>query len=69
MSKNILGIEFGSTRIKAVMIDDDASILAEGCYEWENQFIDGYWTYCLQDVWKGLQQCYKNLNQNYKDKY
>ena len=69
MSKKVIGIELGSTRIKAVMIDEDAKVLAEGGYEWENQYIDGYWTYALEDVWKGLQESYKALNENYKAKY
>lgn len=69
MSKKVIGIELGSTRIKAVMIDENAKVLAEGGFEWENQYIDGYWTYALEDVWKGLQGCYRELNENYKTKY
>ena len=69
MSKKVIGIELGSTRIKAVMIDENAKVLAEGGFEWENQYIGGYWTYALEDVWKGLQECYRELNENYKTKY
>lgn len=64
-----LGIEFGSTRIKAVLIDDKFTPLATGAYEWENKLVDGYWTYDLTDVIKGLQQAYKNLCNDVKDKY
>ena len=50
-----LGIEFGSTRIKAVLIDDSFSVLASGAYGWENRLENGYWTYSLNDIVKGLQ--------------
>lgn len=69
MEKKVIGIEFGSTRIKAVMIDDKASVIAEGGFEWENQYKDGYWTYSIDDVLKGLQESYKKLNEDYKKKY
>jgi len=65
----VIGIELGSTRIKAVMIDEKASVMAEGSYEWENKFEGGYWTYSLENVWKGLQESYRNLNEDYKKKY
>ena len=50
-----LGIEFGSTRIKAVLIGKNHAPIASGSYEWENQLADGIWTYSLEDIWKGLQ--------------
>ena len=53
--KTSLGIEFGSTRIKAVLIGDDHETIASGSHEWENQYIDGIWTYSLDAIWKGLQ--------------
>ncbi len=59
--KTYLGIEFGSTRIKAVMIDADGTSLASGSYEWENSLVDGIWTYSLDEVWNGLQHCYAAL--------
>lgn len=59
--KSYLGIEMGSTRIKAVLIDDKATVLASGDYGWENRFVDGMWTYSLDEVWQGLQACYSNL--------
>lgn len=60
-----LGIEFGSTRIKAVLIDEQFELVSSGSYEWENQLKNGYWTYDLEDVWKGLQESYKELAENY----
>lgn len=67
--KTALGIEFGSTRIKAVLIDKKGMPLASGSYEWENQYINGIWTYALEEVWKGLQECYKDLVQDVKNTY
>lgn len=67
--KTALGIEFGSTRIKAVLIDKKGMPLASGSYEWENQYINGIWTYALEEVWKGLQECYKDLAQDVKKTY
>lgn len=64
-----LGIELGSTRIKAVLIDNQYNTIASGEFEWENQFIDGIWTYDLDDVWVGLQQAYKNLAENVEQTY
>ena len=63
--KKILGVEFGSTRIKSVLIDENATVLAQGSYEWENQLKDGLWTYALEDVWTGLQASYSSLVENY----
>ncbi|MDE6155878.1 MAG: ATPase, partial [Eubacterium sp.] len=57
-----LGIEFGSTRIKAVLIDKDFNPIATGSYNWENKLENGIWTYSLDDVWSGLQEAYANLN-------
>ncbi|GFZ92073.1 ATPase [Paenibacillus marchantiophytorum] len=56
-----LGIEFGSTRIKAVLIDESYNPIASSSYDWENNYLDHIWTYSLEDVWKGLQACYQNL--------
>jgi sugar (pentulose or hexulose) kinase len=64
-----LGIELGSTRIKAVLIDKEGTPLAAGSYEWENQYIDGIWTYALEEVWHGLQECYQDLLSDVKNKY
>lgn len=67
--KTALGIEFGSTRIKAVLIDEKGMPLASGSYEWENQLVNGIWTYALEEVWKGLQECYQDLAADVKNKY
>ncbi len=56
-----LGIEFGSTRIKGVLIDSKGTVLATGGFDWENQWVDGSWTYPLDEVWRGLQSCYADL--------
>ena len=65
----ILGIEFGSTRIKAVLIDTDNNPIAQGSFEWENQLVDGLWTYSIDTIWKGLQDCYADLRKNVKAEY
>lgn len=62
--KAILGIEFGSTRIKAVLIDADNKPIAQGSHEWENQLVDGLWTYNVDRIWYGLQDCYADLRKN-----
>ncbi len=67
--KTFLGIELGSTRIKAVLIDESGEPLAAGSYEWENQYINGIWTYSLDEVWKGMQGCYQDLLNNVREKY
>ncbi|MBQ7179921.1 MAG: FGGY-family carbohydrate kinase [Bacteroidaceae bacterium] len=67
--KAILGIEFGSTRIKAVLIDQENKPIAQGSHEWENQLVDGLWTYSLDAVWQGLQDCYANLSRNVEAQY
>jgi len=67
--KAILGIEFGSTRIKAVLIDQDYKPIAQGSHEWENQLIDGLWTYSIDDIWNGVQSCYADLRANVKKQY
>lgn len=67
--RTALGIEFGSTRIKAVLIDEKGMPLALGSYEWENRYVNGIWTYALEEVWKGLQGCYQDLAQDVKSKY
>lgn len=57
----VLGIEFGSTRIKAVLMDENGAVLASGGHGWENRFEDGVWTYTLDDIWGGLADCYQDL--------
>ena len=65
----ILGIELGSTRIKAVLIDANHQPIASGGHAWENQYEDGIWTYSLEDVWAGLQDCFKDLSKTVSDQY
>ncbi len=67
--KAILGIEMGSTRIKASLIAPDSSPLAAGSYAWENQLVDGIWTYSLDDVWKGIAGCYASLAADVRKQY
>jgi len=71
MSKNnetFLGIELGSTRIKSVLIDENFQTIASGGFEWENRLENGFWTYHLDDVWKGLQASFKQLAAEYEAK-
>ena len=67
--KAVLGIEFGSTRIKAVLIDEEHEPIAQGAFEWENQLVDGLWTYSIDTIWKGLQDCYADLQADVKKQY
>ena len=67
--KTVLGIEFGSTRIKAVLIGEDYSSIATGSHDWENQFENGTWTYSLENVWTGLQDSYRKLSADVLEKY
>jgi len=67
--KAILGIEFGSTRIKAVLIDEENKPIAQGSHEWENQLVDGLWTYSTEAIWYGLEDCYADLRKNVRAQY
>lgn len=67
--KTALGIEFGSTRIKAVLTGEDNAPIASGSHEWENRYVDGIWTYTLEDIWGGLQDCYAKLAEDVKNQY
>ena len=67
--KAILGIEFGSTRIKAVLIDENNKPIAQGDHEWENQLVDGLWTYSTEAIWYGLQDCYADLRKSVQNQY
>lgn len=67
--KAILGIEFGSTRIKAILIDSENKPIAQGSHEWENQLVDGLWTYSIDAIWKGLQDCYADLRKDVRVRY
>ncbi len=67
--KEALGIEFGSTRIKAVLVDENNNPIASGGHTWENRLENGVWTYHIDDVWSGLQDAYSKLNDEVKDKF
>lgn len=64
-----LGIELGSTRIKAVLIGDDHGPVASGSHDWENRYVDHMWTYTLEDIWTGIQDCYSSMAADVKAKY
>jgi len=64
-----LGIELGSTRIKAVLIAEDGTPLASGGFTWENSLLDGIWTYPQEEVWQGLSACYGSLRNDIENKY
>lgn len=67
--KAVLGIEFGSTRIKAVLVDDQNKPIASGSHEWENQLVDGVWTYGIDMIWEGLQDAYKEMTEDVGKQY
>ena len=69
MKNTYLGIEFGSTRIKACLIDESYNVIAVGGHDWENKFENGYWTYSLEDIHKGLKESVKSLKADYKEKF
>ena len=68
-NKLSLGIELGSTRIKAVLIDENHKVLVIGAHDWENRYENGYFTYHLDDVWSGIQDAVSKLMQQFKNKY
>ncbi len=67
--KAILGIELGSTRIKAILIDQENQPIAQGSHSWENQLENWLWTYSIDAIWHGLQDCYADLRANVKELY
>lgn len=67
--KSVLGIEFGSTRIKAVLVDENNKPIASGAHDWENRLENGIWTYSLEDIWNGLQDCYRKLAEDVEAQY
>lgn len=67
--RTALGIEFGSTRIKAVLIGSDLVPIAAGGFEWENTLENGIWTYSLEDIWKGLRVSYRKMATEVFEKY
>ena len=65
----VMGLEFGSTRIKAVLIDETHTPIASGDHEWENRLENGIWTYSLEDIWEGLRDSYRKLAADVEAKY
>ena len=64
-----IGIELGSTRIKATLIDDSFAPVASGSFEWENKYENGYWTYSLKDIHDGIRACFRSLANDVFEKY
>jgi sugar (pentulose or hexulose) kinase len=67
--KTALGIELGSTKIKAVLITSAFSPVASGSYDWKSTYENGNWTYSLEEVWSGLRECYRNLAEDVRRQY
>lgn len=67
--KSVLGIELGSTRIKAVLIGEDNVPIASGSHEWENKYVNNIWTYSEEEIWKGVQDSYQKMANNVKQQY
>ena len=67
--RTVLGIEFGSTRIKGVLLDDNNEMIASGSHTWENRLENGIWTYHLEDVWTGIQDCFPDLKKDVQEQY
>lgn len=65
----VLGMEFGSTRIKAVLTDDEGKVIAIGSHDWENKLVSGIWTYSEEDIIGGLRDCYASLAADVYSKY
>ncbi|MDR0924673.1 MAG: FGGY-family carbohydrate kinase [Hungatella sp.] len=67
--KTALGIELGSTRIKAVLVDEEHNPIASGSHDWENQYVNGVWTYSIPDIWKGVRESYRKMAEEVKVRY
>ncbi len=67
--KTVLGIELGSTRIKAVLIGEDNTPIASGSHDWENSYVNNIWTYSVEDIWKGVQDSYQKMANDVKQQY
>lgn len=67
--KTTLGIELGSTRIKAVLVNEENEPIASGSHNWENQYVDNVWTYQLEAIWRGVQDSYQQMANDVKEKY
>ncbi len=69
LKNTVIGIELGSTRIKAVLINKDHEVLASGSHEWQNSLVNGIWTYSMNEIHEGLRSCYKNLREDVRGRY
>ena len=69
LKETALGIEIGSTRITAVLIGEDYTPIASGSHDWENELVDGVWTYDLASVWTGVQDAYQKLALEFESQY
>ena len=67
--KAVMGIEFGSTRIKAVLVDDGFRVVAQGAHDWENSLVDGVWSYSLEDIEAGVRDAYAKCAADAEAKY
>ena len=67
--RTALGIEFGSTRIKAILVDENNQPIASGAHDWENRYENGIWTYSLEDIWTGVRHCYQEMAVDVKNRY
>ena len=67
--KAVLGIELGSTRIKAVLVNEKNQPIASGSHEWENQLVNNIWTYSEEAIWTGIQDSYQDMVRDVKEKY
>ena len=67
--KAVLGIELGSTRIKAVLVDENHRPVASGSHNWENRLENGIWTYSLEDIWAGIQDSYRKMAEDVRGQY
>jgi sugar (pentulose or hexulose) kinase len=67
--KTSLGIELGSTRIKAVLINENNVPIASGAHDWENSYVDNIWTYSVEEIWTGIQDSYQKMAAEVREKY
>src|SRR5574344_1703116 len=67
--QTVMGLEFGSTRIKSVLIDSKNEPVASGAFDWENSLVNGIWTYSLDEIHNGLASCYTSLKNDVSKKY
>ena len=67
--KAVMGIEFGSTRIKAILIDDGYQVIAQGAHDWENKLVDGIWSYSMEDIEAGIRDAYAKCAADVEAKY